>query len=89
MRSLIDRTLWWQERQRMLLLKTATLLAILAGDGYQSLRLIPPTQGSFSSEPAGFVHFDATPDGGAILQVTGKGPTKAGHVDPSLAPKKN
>jgi len=40
MRSLIDRTLWWQERQRMLLLKTATLLAIFAGEGYQTIRFL-------------------------------------------------
>ena len=40
MRSLIGRTLWWQERQRMLLLKTATLFAILAGEGYQTIRFL-------------------------------------------------
>ena len=31
---------WWQERQRMLLLKTATFLGILAGDGFQFFRFL-------------------------------------------------
>jgi len=36
--SLIDRATWRQERQRMLFLKIATVLAILAVDGYQFVR---------------------------------------------------
>jgi len=37
MRSFLDRTLWWQERQRTLLLKAATIVSILVGEGYEIL----------------------------------------------------
>ena len=44
--------------------------------------------GSFYTEPAGVPHFIATPDGEAIVQVTGTGPTAVSYVDPAHAPKK-
>lgn len=59
------------------------------GEKYDDLKLIALTPGSFYTEPAGVAHFVATPDGEAIVQVTGTGPTKAVYVDPAHAPKKN
>lgn len=59
------------------------------GEKYDDLKLIALTPGSFYTEPAGVAHFVATPDGEAIVQVTGTGPTKADYVDPAHAPKKN
>lgn len=58
------------------------------GEKYDELKLIALTPGSFYTEPAGVAHFVATPDGEAIVQVTGTGPTKADYVDPAHAPKK-
>ena len=58
------------------------------GEKYDELKLIALTSGSFYTEPAGVAHFIATPDGEAIVQVTGTGPTKADYVDPAHAPKK-
>jgi quercetin dioxygenase-like cupin family protein len=58
------------------------------GETYDDLKLIALTPGSFYTEPAGVAHFVATPDGEAIVQVTGTGPTKADYVDPAHAPKK-
>ena len=59
------------------------------GEKYDELKLIALTPGSFYTEPAGVAHFVATPDGEAIVQVTGTGPTKVDYVDPAHAPKKN
>jgi hypothetical protein len=59
------------------------------GENYDDLKLIALTPGSFYTEPAGVAHFIATPDGEAVVQVTGTGPTKADYVDPAHAPKKN
>jgi quercetin dioxygenase-like cupin family protein len=59
------------------------------GEKYDELKLIALTPGSFYTEPAGVAHFVATPDGEAIVQVTGTGPTKVDYVDPAHAPKQN
>lgn len=58
------------------------------GDKYDESGLIALPPGSFYTEPAGVAHFVATPDGEAIVQVTGTGPTRADYVDPAHAPKK-
>ena len=58
------------------------------GEKYDDLKLIALPPGSFYTEPAGVAHFVATPDGEAIVQVTGTGPTKVDYVDPAHAPKK-
>lgn len=58
------------------------------GEKYDESKLITLGPGSFYTEPAGVPHFVATPDGEAIVQVTGMGPTKAVYVDPAHAPKK-
>ena len=58
------------------------------GEKYDESKLIALGPGSFYTEPAGVPHFVATPDGEAIVQVTGMGPTKADYVDPAHAPKK-
>lgn len=58
------------------------------GEKYDELKLIALTPGSFYTEPAGVAHFVATPDGEAIVQVTGMGPTKADYVDSAHAPTK-
>ena len=58
------------------------------GDVYDETKLIALGPGSFYTEPAGVAHFVATPDGEAVVQVTGSGPTKADYVDPAHAPKK-
>jgi quercetin dioxygenase-like cupin family protein len=58
------------------------------GEVYDETRLIALGPGSFYTEPAGVAHFVATPDGEAIVQVTGTGPTRADYVDPAHAPKK-
>ena len=58
------------------------------GEKYDESKLIALGPGSFYTEPAGVPHFVATPDGEAIVQITGTGPTKADYVDPAHAPKK-
>jgi len=58
------------------------------GEKYDESKLITLGPGSFYTEPAGVPHFVATPDGEAIVQITGTGPTKADYVDPAHAPKK-
>ncbi len=58
------------------------------GEEYDESKLITLGPGSFYTEPAGVAHFVATPDGEAIVQVTGTGPTRADYVDPAHAPKK-
>jgi quercetin dioxygenase-like cupin family protein len=59
------------------------------GDKFEDLKLVALTPGSFYTEPAGVAHFVATPDGDAIVQITGKGPTRVDFTDPAHAPKKN
>ena len=58
------------------------------GEKFDESKLIALTPGSFYTEPAGVAHFVATPDGEAIVQITGMGPTKADYVDVAHAPKK-
>ena len=58
------------------------------GKKFDESKLIALTPGSFYTEPAGVAHFVATPDGEAIVQITGMGPTKADYVDVAHAPKK-
>ena len=58
------------------------------GKKFDDLKLVALTPGSFYTEPAGVAHFVATPDGDAIVQVTGQGPTRVDYSDPAHAPKK-
>lgn len=58
------------------------------GDNYDEAKLTALPAGSFYTEPAGVPHFISTPDGEAIVQVTGTGPTAVSYVDPAHAPKK-
>jgi quercetin dioxygenase-like cupin family protein len=58
------------------------------GDVYDSDKLIALPAGSFYTEPAGVPHFVSTPDGEAIVQITGTGPTAVDYVDQSHASKK-
>jgi quercetin dioxygenase-like cupin family protein len=58
------------------------------GEKYDASKLIALGPGSFYTEPAGVPHFVATPDGEAIVQITGTGPTRADYVDASHAPQK-
>lgn len=39
--------------------------------------------GSFYTEPAGVAHFSRTGDEGAVIQITGVGPTGTDYVDPA------
>jgi hypothetical protein len=57
------------------------------GDTYDPAmpKALPP--GSFYTEPAGVPHFVTTPDGNAVVQITGTGPTTVDYVDPAHAPK--
>ncbi len=58
------------------------------GEKYDEIKLIALTPGSFYTEPAGVAHFVATPDGEAIVQVTGTGPTRVDYVDAASAAMK-
>jgi len=58
------------------------------GDNYDPAKLTALPAGSFYTEPAGVPHFISTPDGEAIVQVTGTGPTAVSYVDPAHQPKK-
>jgi quercetin dioxygenase-like cupin family protein len=57
------------------------------GDRYDPDQLTPLAAGSFYTEPAGVPHFISTPDGEAVVQITGTGPTAVKYVDPAHAPK--
>lgn len=50
------------------------------------MRALPP--GSFYVEPANVPHFVATKDDGAVIQISGTGPTAVNYVDQAHAPKK-
>lgn len=50
------------------------------------MKALPP--GSFYVEPANVPHFVATKDDGAVIQISGTGPTVVKYVDPAHAPKK-
>jgi len=58
------------------------------GENYDPEKLTALPAGSFYTEPAGIPHFITTPDGEAVVQVTGIGPTAVHYVDPEHAPKK-
>jgi quercetin dioxygenase-like cupin family protein len=57
------------------------------GTSYDESKLTALPPGSFYTEPAGAPHFVATPDGEAIVQVIGTGPTTVNYVDSGTAPK--
>lgn len=58
------------------------------GETYDPDKLTALQPGSFYTEPAGLPHFVVTPDGEAVVQVTGTGPTAASYVDAAKAPTK-
>ena len=58
------------------------------GENYDAEKLTALPAGSFYTEPAGVPHFITTPDGEAIVQVTGTGPSAVHYIDPKHAPKK-
>lgn len=53
--------------------------------GENLVKVLPP--GSFYSEPAGVDHFAMTGPEGAIVYITGYGPTSTDYVEPANAPK--
>ena len=58
------------------------------GDKLDPAKLKALPSGSFHTEPANVSHFVVTKDEGAIVQITGTGPTATKFVDPAHAPKK-
>jgi len=58
------------------------------GETFDESKLTALPAGSFYTEPAGVPHFVSTPDGEAIVQISGTGPTSIHYVDPAHAPKK-
>ena len=58
------------------------------GKTFDQSKMTALPAGSFYTEPAEVPHFVSTPDGEAIVQITGTGPTSADYVDPAHAPKK-
>lgn len=58
------------------------------GEKYDPAKLTALPAGSFYTEPAGVPHFISTPDGEAVVQITGTGPTAVHFVDPAHQPKK-
>jgi quercetin dioxygenase-like cupin family protein len=58
------------------------------GEQYDPEKLIALPAGSFYTEPAGVPHFLATPDGEAVVQVTGTGPTAVDYVNSGDTQKK-
>lgn len=53
------------------------------GETFDESKLIKLGPGSFYTEPAGVPHFVTTPDGEAVVQVTGNGPTTIHYVNPA------
>jgi quercetin dioxygenase-like cupin family protein len=53
------------------------------GEDFDESKLIKLGPGSFYTEPAGVPHFVSTPDGEAVVQVTGTGPTTINYVNPA------
>ncbi len=72
--------------------RTYTVLAgtwyIGWGKDFDKSKLIALNAGSFYTEPAGVPHFVSTPDGEAIVQITGTGPTTIYYVDAAHVSKK-
>lgn len=58
------------------------------GDKLDSAKLKALPAGSFHTEPANVSHFVVTKNEGAVIQVTGTGPTATNLVDAANAPKK-
>ena len=58
------------------------------GDKLDPAKLKALPAGSFHTEPANVNHFVVTKEGGAVVQITGTGPTATRYVDPAHAPKK-
>lgn len=58
------------------------------GDKLDPAKLKALPAGSFHTEPANVSHFVVTKDVGAVVQITGNGPTATRFVDPAHAPKK-
>lgn len=58
------------------------------GEKFDESKLITLTAGGFYTEPAGVPHFIATPDGEAIVQISGTGPTTINYVDAKHGKKK-
>jgi quercetin dioxygenase-like cupin family protein len=58
------------------------------GEEFDESKLTALPAGSFYTEPAGVPHFISTPDGEAIVQISGTGPTAASYVDAGKAPAK-
>jgi quercetin dioxygenase-like cupin family protein len=50
------------------------------------MQALPP--GSFYVERVNVPHFVATKDDGAVIQISGTGPTAVNYVDPAHAPQK-
>jgi quercetin dioxygenase-like cupin family protein len=53
------------------------------GETFDESKLIKLGPGSFYTEPARVPHFVATPDGEAVVQITGTGPTTINYVHPA------
>jgi len=51
-----------------------------------ALKALPA--GSFHTEPANVTHFVVTKEAGAIVQITGTGPSGTTFVDPAHDPRK-
>ncbi|TAJ91181.1 MAG: DUF4437 domain-containing protein [Gammaproteobacteria bacterium] len=58
------------------------------GDKLDPAKLKALPAGSFHTEPANVSHFVVTKKEGAIVQISGTGPTATKFVDPAHAPKK-
>ena len=58
------------------------------GGEFDESKLTALPAGSFYTEPANVPHFISTPDGEAIVQISGTGPTAASYVDATKAPAK-
>lgn len=58
------------------------------GKKYDESKLIALPAGSFYTEPANLPHFVATKGDGAVIEISGTGPSKQIWVDPAHAPKK-
>lgn len=58
------------------------------GEKFDATKLIPLPTGSFYTEPANIPHFVATQGEGAVIEISGTGPSSQIWVDPAHAPKK-
>jgi hypothetical protein len=58
------------------------------GKKFDESKLMALPAGSFYTEPSKIPHFVATKNEGAMIEISGTGPTKQIWVDPAHAPKK-